>query len=206
MSIYGKITSDDIIRGQISESDHVSIRGQISGSDHVSIPEIGIFNHGTSNFINGYGWYCTRHPGNTHHVVKDPTQIYTMNSDGDMYTYGYTNGHIRQAFVVPFVDQSKTKFKMIVSVQKCGTYNVFVFCVGEDIDVTEFEKGYYAESFNGIQNRSPQNRVTDYFHDKDISVTREEVEVTLNPITTGKAVIFIGQCDNNATIHEMWFE
>ena len=168
--------------------------------------DIGIINHGNLNWLYGTGWRGTRHPGSSQFVYTDPSQIYSLNNNHDIYINGLSKGHIRQAFTIPYVDTSKTKFKAIVTVQKNGTYNCFGMCVGDSLDTTAFDGGYYATEPYGIRNATNMYYVSNYWEGKDVSVTRAEVEIPLNTITTGNAVIFMGQCYNYTTIHEMWFE
>lgn len=195
--ITGRISGGGVLTGRLSPG--------TGGGQPSELPEINIFNHGDYNWLCGTGWRATRHPGNSHYIVTNPFEIYSVNSNNEIYIYGYNRGHIRQAFIIPYFDSSKTKFKMIVTVTKHGTYNYFGFCVGDGINNSGFDEGYYSNNVSGINNPSTLCTVTDVWHDKDISVTREQVEVPIH-ITTGYAVIFFGQCDNDTTIHEMWFE
>ena len=197
-SITGSIfRSPQLITGTVREGSG----GSHSGSDI----SMGILNHEDFNFINGPE-YLVGYQNGAYYTTEPKGTVFTINSAGEMFFSGYNKGNIRTTIKLPKPPMARA-IKLIVSVSNIGNYNCFGTCVAESVDSTAFRGGQYAGQQNGLVNPTPIDWLTVYtIPAKNITVDHGTITIPLSSISTDQLILYMGQCENDTTIHEIWFE
>lgn len=208
MNIVANITPAASISGSISRSPQLitgTVREGSGGSHSGSDISMGILNHGDLNFINGPE-YLVGYQDGAYYTTEPKGTVFTINSAGEMFFYGYKKGNIRTTIKLPKPPMARA-IKLIVSVSNIGYYNSFCTCVAESVDSTDFRSGRYAVQQNGLVNPTPIDLLTSYATPaKNITVDHGTITIPLSSISTDQLILYMGQCDNDTTIHEIWFE
>ena len=182
------------------------IKGSINNTTSPPSPSnIGILNHEDFNFINGPE-YLVGYQNGVYYTTEPKGTIFTINSAGEMFFPGYNKGNIRTTIKFPKPPMARA-IKLIVSVSNIGYYNSFGTCVAESVDSTDFRSGWYAASQNGLVNPTPIDWLTLYTTPaKNITVDHGTITIPLSSISADQLILYMGQCENDTTIHEIWFE
>lgn len=184
------------------------IKGSINNTTSPPSPSnIGILNHEDFNFINGPE-YLVVYQNGAYYTTKPNGTVFTINSAGEMFFHGNNNhnGNIRTTIKLPKPPMARA-IKLIVSVSNIGNYNCFCTCVAESVDSTAFRGGAYVAQQNGLVNPTPIDWLTVYtIPAKNITVDHGTITIPLSSISTDQLILYMGQCDNDTTIHEIWFE
>lgn len=203
--ITATITPAASITGSISRSPQLitgTVREGSGGSHSGSDISMGILNHEDFNFINGPE-YLVGYQDGVYYTTEPKGTIFTINSAGEMFFPGYNKGNIRTTIKLPKPPMARA-IKLIVSVSNIGYWNSFGTCVAESVDSTAFRGGAYAGQQNGLVNPTPIDWLTTPA--KNITVDHGTITIPLSSISTDQLILYMGQCDNDTTIHEIWFE
>lgn len=182
------------------------IKGSINNTTSPPSPSnIGILNHEDFNFINGPE-YLVGYQNGVYYTTEPRGTIFNINSSGEMFFSGYGKDNIRTTIKLPKPPMARA-IKLIVSVSNIGNWNSFVTCVAESVDSTAFRRDWHVVSQSGLVNPTPIDRLT-YFTPpaKNITVDHGTITIPLSSISTDQLILYMGQCDNDTTIHEIWFE
>ncbi len=182
------------------------IKGSINNTTSPPSPSnIGILNHEDFNFINGPE-YLVGYQNGAHYTTEPKGTIFTINSAGEMFFSGYGKGNIRTTIKLPKPPMARA-IKLIVSVSNIGNWNSFGTCVAESVDSTAFRSEWSVASQSGLVNPTPINWLTFFTPPaKNITVDHGTITIPLSSISTDQLILYMGQCENDTTIHEIWFE
>lgn len=208
MNIVANITPAASITGSISRSPQLitgTVREGSGGSHSGSDISMGILNHGDLNFISGPEYLVGCQTGSgVYYTTKPEGTIFTINSAGEMFFHGQEN--IRTTIKLPKPPMARA-IKLIVSVSNIGYWNSFVTCVAESVDSTDFRREWFVASRCGLVNPTPIDLLTYYTPPaKNITVDHGTITIPLSSISTDQLILYMGRCDNDTTIHEIWFE
>ena len=182
------------------------IKGSINNTTSPPSPSnIGILNHEDFNFINGPEYLVGYHyQDRTYYTTEPKGTIFTINSAGEMFFSGEKN--IRATIKLPKPPMARA-IKLIASVSNIGNWNSFGACVAESVDSTDFRRQWFTASQCGLVNPTPIDWLTYYTPPaKNITVDHGTITIPLSSISTDQLILYMGLCDNDTTIHEIWFE
>lgn len=182
------------------------IKGSINNTTSPPSPSnIGILNHEDFNFINGPE-YLVGYQNGAYYTTKPNGRIFTINSAGEMFFSGYNMGNIRTTIKLPKPPMARA-IKLIVSVSNIGQWNSFGACVAESVDSTAFRREWSVAAQDGLVNPTPIDWLTFFTPPaKNITVDHGTITIPLSSISTDQLILYMGQCENDTTIHEIWFE
>ena len=208
MNIVANITPAASITGSISRSPQLitgTVREGSGGSHSGSDISMGILNHEDFNFINGPE-YLVGYQNGAYYTTKPNGTVFTINSAGEMFFSGYGKENIRTTIKLPKPPMARA-IKLIVSVSNIGNYNSFGTCVAESVDSTAFRSEWSVAAQDGLVNPTPINWLTFFTPPaKNITVDHGTITIPLSSISTDQLILYMGQCENDTTIHEIWFE
>ena len=206
--ITATITPAASITGSISRSPQLitgTVREGSGGSHSGSDISMGILNHEDFNFINGPE-YLVGYQNGAYYTTKPNGTVFTINSAGEMFFSGYGKENIRTTIKLPKPPMARA-IKLIVSVSNIGYWNSFGVCVAESVDPTDFRREWSVASQCGLVNPTPINWLTFFTPPaKNITVDHGTITIPLSSISTDQLILYMGQCQNDTTIHEIWFE